>query len=269
MPTPFSSPLLDNEDHWPTRMGGSIPGERVVFRGKDLFQQLNHMGWTGLLLYGISGREFSDKQIKLFEGMWTISASYPDPRVWNNRVAALAGTAGSTAGLAISAALAVSEANLYGGRPLLKAMDFLTRTQIQIENGSSVEQCVRTALKKHRVICGYGRPIVSCDERIQPLMTLAQQLGYDEGKHVKLAFAVEQYLLQNRWRQRMNIAALCGALAADQELSKREYYHYMVLCTSAGMFPCFIDSANRSKGHFMPLRCNRIRYEGKPKRGWT
>ena len=42
--------------------------------------------------------------------LW-VNTSYPDARIWNNRVAALAGSARSTGNLGVSAALAVSEAS--------------------------------------------------------------------------------------------------------------------------------------------------------------
>ena len=57
-----------------------------------------------------------------------ISSSYPDPRLWNNRVAAFAGTARSTGHLAVAGAMAVTEASIYGGQPILKVADFLSRT---------------------------------------------------------------------------------------------------------------------------------------------
>jgi citrate synthase len=261
--------LLDHEDHWVTRMGAWFPGERVVFRGKDLFHDLKDHRWMALLLYGITGRIFDENQVRLLEGMWTLCTSYPDPRLWNNRVAALAGTARSTTTLAISAANAVSEASIYGHRPIIRAIDFFIRTRVQLDNGANLEELIRTELKKHRVIAGYGRPVTRKDERIEPLMALAEELGFSEGAYVKLAFAVEEILLQGRWRLHMNIAAVAAALAADQGLSRREYYQFLVLSFSAGMFPCYTDTLSKPEGGFFPLRCDRLRYAGKPRRLWT
>jgi len=76
--------LLEAEDNWQTAMGLSFPGERVVIRGKDLFTELKDMRWMELLLFAITGRRFSENEIKLFEGIWVLCSSYPDPRVWNN-----------------------------------------------------------------------------------------------------------------------------------------------------------------------------------------
>src|SRR3569832_2958942 len=75
--------LLENDGRWRTKMGAFFPGKRVVFRGKDLFTEFGHLSWMQLYLYGITGRIFTVVQGKLFEGMWVLCTSYPDPRLWN------------------------------------------------------------------------------------------------------------------------------------------------------------------------------------------
>src|SRR5919106_230924 len=82
--------LFESEDHWVTSMGAWFPGERVVLRGKDLFHDLKDLSWMALLLFGITGRIPDERQVRLFEGIWALSTSFPEPRLWNNRVAALA-----------------------------------------------------------------------------------------------------------------------------------------------------------------------------------
>src|SRR3569833_2523796 len=85
--------LLENAGCWRTKMGAFFQGKRVVNRGKDLFTELGHLSWMQLFLYGITGRIFSEAQCNLFEGIWVLCTSYPDPRLWNNRIAVLAGSA--------------------------------------------------------------------------------------------------------------------------------------------------------------------------------
>jgi len=249
-------------------MGAWFPAERVVLRGKDLFQDFQGLPWMGLLLYGITGRIPDDKQIRLFEGMWSLCTSYPDPRLWNNRVAALAGTARSTAALGIGAAIAVSEATIYGRRPDIKTIDLLYRLQRQLDQGADLAELVRSELQTRRGITGYGRPITRKDERIPPMLALAKELGYADGPHVRLAFAIEDILLRGRWRLHMNVASLLAALAADQGMSCQEYYRFMVLSFTGGMFPCHIDAMNKPEGALFPLRCERIAYKGPARRKW-
>lgn len=261
--------LIASEDRWITAMGAWFPGERVVLRGKDLFQDFQGLPWMGLLLYGITGRIFDAKQIRLFEGIWSVCASFPDPRLWNNRVAALAGTARSTAALGVGAATAISEATIYGHRPIIKTIDLLYRLQRQLEQGADLADLIRAELETRRGVSGYGRPITKQDERIPPMLALARDLGYADGAYVRLAFAIEDVLQRGRWRMHMNIAVLVAALAADQGLSCEEHYRFLVLSFSGGMFPCHIDAMNQPEGTLFPLRCERIAYKGPARRKWN
>ncbi|QMU61206.1 MAG: hypothetical protein GKR92_05625 [Gammaproteobacteria bacterium] len=260
--------LFKFEHRWETTMGLVFPGERVVFRDKDLFTEFSNKSWMELLLYGVTGREFSKKQIQLFDSIWTICTSYPDPRIWNNRVSSLAGTARSTACLAVGASSAMSEALLYGRRPDIRAIDFFYRAQEQIENNKELSEIVLSELKNFRAIFGYARPIVKEDERIKPLVELAHKLGLANGKYLKLVFDVEKILSEGRWRKKANIAAVAAGLAADQGLTPREYYNYLLVSFSIGFTTCFIDAAEKPENMFFPFRCNRIKYEGSSIREW-
>ena len=118
--------LEENVGRLVSNAGAFFPGERVVFRGHDLHASLKDMDWLELYLFGITGRRFTPQQMKVFHALWTYT-SYPDARLWNNRVAALAGTTRSTGNLGISAAVAISEAHIYGGGVVLRISEFLQR----------------------------------------------------------------------------------------------------------------------------------------------
>ncbi|MBV1930060.1 MAG: hypothetical protein KUG81_11175 [Gammaproteobacteria bacterium] len=246
------------EDNWQTEMGAWFPGERVVLRGKDVFTELNNHSWMEYMYYAVTGRE--DKNFsRLIEAMWLISSSFPDPRLWNNRVAALAGTARSTGLLAVTAGLAVSEATTYGLQPIYGAMDFLYRAKNSLENGSSIERIVKQELKKYRNVFGYGRPLTNSDERVKPLLKFAKSIGIGDGPFLNLALEIDEYLSNSRYKFRINIAGIDAGIAADQGLTSKEFYHLATLSFVAGMFPCYIDSANKPEGCFFPLTVDRIK----------
>lgn len=250
-----------------TSAGAFIPGERAVFRGHNLHTSLKDLDWLELYLFGITGRRYTTQQMKVLHALWTYS-SYPDARIWNNRVAALAGTTRSTGVLGIAAALAVSEAQLYGWGAVLRVSVFLTRTKIQLDAGDDLNELVRAELKRNRGIAGYGRPLISADERIAPMMALLREQGLDGGPHLKLAFEVEEILLNGRWRLRMNYAALSAAIAADFGMSPEESYFYGIAGFFGGMPPCFLDAAEKPEGQLFPLPCRMLTYEGVPSRRW-
>jgi len=260
--------LLEQQvGHLVTRMGAFFPGERAVFRGHDLHASLKDMGWLELYLFGISGRRFTQQQMRVLHAMWSYT-SYPDARIWNNRVAALAGTARSTGSLGIAAALAVSDAQLYGRGIDRRAIEFLIRAKEHVDDGADLTALVHTELKQRRGIAGYGRPLVSGDERIAPMMALVRAQGLDGGPYLKLAFEVENILLEGRWRLHMNYGALVAALATDFGLSPRESYFFGIPAFLAGMPPCYLEAAEKPEGLLFPLPCRMLSYEGVARRRW-
>jgi citrate synthase len=260
--------LFDHQDRLATRMGGWFPGQRVVFRGKDLHVDLKDIDWLDLYVYGITGHRFTKEQIRVLHAIWTFT-SYPDPRLWNNRVAAAAGSARSTGHLAISGAIAVSEASIYGGKPVIRAIDFLLRTKLRLDAGDKLGELVRDELRACRGIAGYGRPIAKSDERVPHLLKLADEVGLHRGAHLKLALDVDQFLLEGGWRMRMNYAALIGGLAADMGFTAREFYLFTTLVFVAGMLPCLVEAFEKPEGTFLPMTCDRIAYSGTPGRAWV
>lgn len=260
--------LLDAEDRWITEMGAWFPGERVVYRGRDLLDEFNGKSWFALFTYGITGREFTEAQIKLFEGLWLLSGSFPEPRLWNNRIMALAGTARSSCALAIGAATAVSEAKVYGRVAETRAYDFLVRAQRARDSGRNLAEFVDNEFAERRILPGFGRPLTRRDERIEPILRLARELERADGPYTRLAFEIDALLKRRRLRFGMNAAALIAALCADQGLSRMEFYYMAVLAFSAGMLPCYIDTLAHEQGSFFPLRCSRVAYEGVPRRRW-
>jgi len=260
--------LVNSEENWQTELGGSIPGERVVVRGRDLFTELEDFSWLKLLLFMITGREFEDNAVELLDKIWALTISYPDPRVWNNRIGALAGTVRSTGSLGVGAGAAVSEAKIYGGQANIAAIDFIKECSQKIEAGEKLENLVKAELKTNRAVYGYGRPIANGDERIQPIKNLMKKTGYAQGKHVQLAYEIENFLMSGRWRLQMNITGLAAAVGADMGFSVKEYYLYAVNGFNAGITACYADALSKEEGTLFPLRCTRIAYEGISDRKW-
>lgn len=250
-----------------SRMGAFFPGSHVIFRGHDLHAELKDMDWVELYVFGITGRRFPAEQLRLMHAIWTYT-SYPDVRLWNNRVAALAGSSRSTGNLGVAAALAVSEASIYGRGIDMRAIDFLLRTRKQLDEGSTLADCVSIELEAHRSIAGYGRPLINCDERNPHMLALAASLELDQGPYLRLAFEIEEVLFKGRLRMKMNYGGLAAALAADLGLSPREYYLFLFPAFLAGMQPCFIEASERPEGALYRISCADIAYEGPPQRSW-
>jgi len=261
------SPLQHHAGRVKSRMGGFFPGDRVVFRGHDLHVDLKDMQWMELYVFGITGRRFTPEQLRLMHALW-VNTSYPDARIWNNRVAALAGSARSTGNLGVAAALAVSEAHIYGRGNEVQAVGFFIDTRRKLDAGVPLADCIREEMRVHGRIAGYGRPLINGDERIAPTMALASSLGLADGPHLQLAHTVERFLLDSGRSLRMNYGCLVSAFGADLGLSPLEFYSFMFPSFLGGMQPCYLEARERPEGTLLPLSCEHIAYEGRPKRAW-
>lgn len=250
-----------------TRVGACWPGSRAVFRGQDLHHDLRDIDWLELYVFGITGRRFAPREIKLLHGIWALT-SYPDTRLWNNRVGALAGNARSSSVLGLSAAIAVTEAGIYGGGPGIRAIDFFVRAGRAVQSEEDLRTFVHKELALRRIY-GYGRPINSKDERLPALIALVESLELDGGRHYKLAFVVEKILLaESKPFLKMNYAALTASLAADLGFTPGQYHLFNILKTLAGMPPCIVEGAEKPEGALFPTPCDGVAYEGVGKRPW-
>ena len=259
--------LEQYEDNWETEAGAWFPGERVVVRGEDLFESFKASGWMEYLLFVVTGKR-DPKLARLIEYIWVYCTSFPDPRLWNNRVATLASTAGSTGALGVAAGIAVSEAKVYGLRPIKGASDLFIKIKKKVDEGLLLRDVVNGEMKSHKVIYGYGRPLTSCDERIEPTVSLAEELGFASGCYLNQALEIEK-ILYEKYKMKMNIAAVYSALMLDAGLSVKDTYYLACLSFSAGMFAPFIEAQEKPLGAFFPLRVSRLNYEGtKKNRVW-
>lgn len=256
--------LEQHVGHLKSRMGAAFIGSHVVFRGHDLHADLRDMEWVELYLYGITGRRFSAAQLELLQGI-LVYTSYPDARIWNNRVAALGGSARTTPALAMSAALAVSEAGIYGGQPGVRAIDFYLRAGRALAGQASLDELVN----REKRIYGFGRPTPELgDERLPWLLQLATRLGLADGPHLRIAHDTERLLLAKNPRLRMNYAGMTAALCADMGFSVAEFHLFRVPLFMAGMPPGYIEARDRPQGTLFPTPCRDIEYHGVARRPW-
>jgi hypothetical protein len=197
-----------------------------------------------------------------------VSSSYPDARLWNNRVAALAGTTRSTPNLAISAAQAISEATIYGRGNEFRALDFLLKTRQAVLNGCALSDHLEAFLRSGGRMAGYGRPISTTDERMPLTMALARELGLADGPHVTLAFEIDRYFEAAGKPLRLNLSALLSAFAADFGWTPREFNMLLFNAFQAGMYPCYLEAADKPPGAVFATRCQDVKYEGVAPRPW-
>ena len=259
--------LQQGVGHLRSRMGALLPTRRIDFRGQDLHADLHEASWMDVYLFGITGRRFTAAQLTLLEAMWVMT-SYPDARIWNNRVAALAGSSRSTSSLALAAGLAVSEAHIYGRGNEMQAVDFFIRTQRELGAGASLDDCIAREVATHGRVAGYGRPVLDGDERIAPFTAMARELGLADGPHVALAWEVEAAFARAGRKLALNYGGLISAYGADLGLTAQEFCLFTFPVFLAGMAPVFVEANQRTEGTLFPIPAVHVDYVGVAPRPW-
>jgi hypothetical protein len=264
---PESHPLDDHTGEFVTAVGAAYPGRRAVFRGRDIHEEVIHdTSWLRLCAQAV-GCDLTPEQLEFLD-TFLVGTSYPDARIWNNRVASLAGSARSTSALALAAASAVSEATIYGRRNEYKAVAFLQRSLRRIQAGGSIDDCIADHLEHQGILPGYGRPLYNGDERIEPAMVLARRLGLDQGPHVQLAFEIEARLLDTGRPLRMNAGALISAFGADFGMTPLQWTTLLFPGFLAGMTPVYLEALEKPIGAVFAARCDQVDYTGPARRRW-
>ncbi|HZX25598.1 MAG TPA: hypothetical protein VFF16_00910 [Telluria sp.] len=264
------SHLLENFEGPMLTRGQCFPGARTVFHGIDLHSSFRDADWIDVYIFGITGRRLAKSELAVLERLW-VYTSYPDARLWCNRVAALAGSTRSTAALGLGAAIAASEAAIFGRQPEIGAADFLVRAGARRAAGEDLAAIVREELRERPRMMGYGRPVAAnfVDERIPLALAMMEREGVPAGPYLQLAFEIEAVLEQvTGKRLPMTYASVVVAVPLDFGFTPHQCYLYMQPSLVGGMLPCYLEALERPAHATFPQRCSRIAYDGAAPRCW-
>ncbi|MDX8410785.1 MAG: hypothetical protein R8K46_02780 [Mariprofundaceae bacterium] len=217
------------------------------------------------MILALTGRVYSENESKFMERMLVVT-SYPDPRIWCNRVAALAGTSRCSATSSLSAGLASSEGTLFGWRTTYYSAKFLEKAQqISAENGqAALETFINKTLSTTRSIHGFGRPLAGGEERIAPIDTAAEELGISNGPYLTTAKLIESMLTRSRLF--LNYGGYTAGRLMDLRFSSIEVYRVLTMAFYIGLLPCYVEAFENEPGTFLPIACEDILYEGREER---
>lgn len=251
-----------------SRKGGWIIGEAVYNHGYSMMDDLvGKATWMQVLILNVTGKLPEQRLADWIEAVF-ICMSWPDARIWCNQIGSLAGTMQTTSVAAVSAGVLATDSTMYGAAPLLEGTRFIRESLIKKKNGLSIEDI----LKEHQrhpdsvpAIVGYVRPIATGDERVEAMKNVADQLGFETGEHLSLAFEIEQVMLE-KFNEGMNINGYASAFLCDQAYSNMEIYRIGSTCASSGVLACYTEAADQLPESFFPLQCNDIDYQGPPPR---
>lgn len=255
-----------------TRKGGWVLGKGVTSHGYSILEDLlGHASFFQVLILNVTGRLPERRLAEWLEAAF-ICMSWPDPRLWPNTIGALGGTMQAPPIGAICAGTLASDSRIYGPGTAVDAFRFITDAMDKKKNGWSVQQIVQERCHSSGKLSmpGYIRPFAQGDERVVAIQGVADDLGFEVGPHLKLAYEIEAHLYEE-YGEGMNLAGYFAAFFSDLEiagqgLSFNEMRRMVSLIVNAGVHACYAEAADRPPESFLPLRCDDIEYQGEAER---
>lgn len=249
-----------------SRKGAWQIGRGVKAGGYSLLDDLAlNKGFFDVLYLHVCGR-LPERRIARWLEASFICLSFPDARIWCNQIGALGGTMRCSPTAAISAGVLASDSSLYGPGTALAACEFILDARIASEHGMSPKDFLAERRRRRRYQTpGFSRPIAQGDDRVMVLRQLAQELGFEEGRHLDLASSLGRILGQGD-HTALNMLGYVTAFWLDQGLDAVQGARIFSLCVNAGVHACYSEAADEPAGAFLPLRCEDIEYCGKPPR---
>lgn len=247
-----------------SKKGGWIIGEGVFVHGYNLLSDIvGKKSFFELVILNATGR-LPTKQLAYWVESVYSCLSWPDPRIWCNRVGALAGTNGCSPVSASFSGVLSSDSKSYGVYPLLEGVKFIQKSLIDYKKGHSILECIEKNslfIKGKPAIVGYARPIAKGDERIEAMERVTIECGFEYGDHLLLAYDVERFLI-DKYDEAMNINGFVSAFMSDQNFSAIEIYRIFSSLVFSGVVACYVDAKDKDPGFFSPFRVEDIEYIG-------
>ena len=161
-----------------------------------------------------------------------------------------------------------TDSRAYGVLPLIEGVGFIQEALDRHKQGVSAEDIVAGATSARGgkpFIVGYIRPIAKGDERLEVMEEVSRSLGFAEGEHLRLAYAIEKVLME-KFDEGMNINGYVSAFLSDQGFTAQEIYQMFAMLVASGVTACYLDTKQQPSEHFLPWRCDDIQYQGPEKR---
>ena len=257
----------DNRNQIRSVKGGWRIGEGVFLYQHNLLAELmGDASYFQVMTLSVTGELPSRKFADWLEAYY-VCMSFPDPRIWCNQIASLAGSSRCTPVSAVATGNLASDSSLYGPGCALAATAFIREaTQWDASEGALTEFFETRVYRRGRLLApGYSRPIARGDERVVRLRSYADRLGFKSGPHLQAADELEQLIFAQSGDS-MNLLGYVAAFMLDQGISPEHSYALTSLSVSAGLLSCFEEATTNPSGGFLPLRCDDIEYRGVPQR---
>ena len=179
--------------------GGWKIGSGIETHGYSLLEEIHgKCSLFQVMILNVTGRLPERRLADMVEGVF-ICSSWPDPRIWCNKLGVFSAMTRTSATAAIAAGGLAGDSKLYGAGtgPSIEAFMTLADQLINEEDWSVADFMEAHAFKNGKLQApGFARPLAKGDERVVAMRRYAKELGFDTGRFEDLANRMEDYLAE-------------------------------------------------------------------------
>ena len=247
-----------------SRKGGWKIGSGIETHGYSLLDEIHgKCSLFQVMILNVTGRLPEKRLADVVEGVF-ICSSWPDPRIWCNKLGAFSAMTRTTPTAAVAAGGLAGDSKLYGvgtGRSIESFITLADR-MINHENWSVQEFMEKHAFSNGKLQApGFARPLAKGDERVVAMRRYARELGFETGRFEKLANEMEDYL-STKAGEGLNSSGYFVVFMKDQGYSIDEIIGIAAWAISTGVYASYFEYIAQAPEAFLPLRISDIDYTG-------
>lgn len=247
-----------------SRKGGWEVGKGITTHGYSLLDEIHgKCTMFQVMIMNVTGKLPEKRLADFVEGVY-ICSSWPDPRIWCNKIGVFSALTGASSTSAIAAGGLAGNSKIYGpgsGISIGPFMD-LAYQHIVVEGELVNEFVERHAYKNGQLHApGFARPLAKGDERVPAMRSLATKLGFGIGPYTKMANDIEDYL-NNKAGEGLNLSGYFTAFMKDQGFSIEEIMGISAFAVTGGVYAAYFEYIDQPPHSFLPLRVDDIEYTG-------
>ena len=244
--------------------GGWTLGEGIKTHGYSLLDDIHgKCSMFQVMIMNVTGRLPERRLADLVEGLF-ITLSWPDARIWCNKMGVFSAMARTSCTAAIAAGGLAGDSKMYGAGTGKSIGPFFEKAYRHIvDNNESVESFIETHCYKNGCLVapGFARPLAKGDERIPAMRKLAKQLGYGVGPYAQMTQDMEDYL-NRKDGEGLNLSGFFSAFMLDQGYSMEEIMGIAAFSVTGGIYAAYFEYIHQSPNDFLPLRVDDVEYVG-------
>ncbi len=202
----------------PELAGFRLERDDHAVRDRLLFGELlGKKRFFQMAAFEIAGLDLGERDAELLEHVG-VATQIADPRVWPLGVTRRIAAGGGSLAHATLGGLAALCTERMAVLPVAGFMRFLDRVTAEQTAGRTVAEVVDDVIARRDRVLGLGRPALSRDERIPPMLALYERFGRRQGASLELALELDAAFAERKGL-RVNSAGIHGAVMRDMGFS--------------------------------------------------